>query len=85
MFPSISRWFRTPSAKEIALQELQTAERDILHAQSQAEYATSMVTYHHKRILRLKEYLGMDKPYAVPANWAKNTVLYSAEDSAFQS
>lgn len=54
MLHSFTSLFRKPTPLELALRELQEAERDVLQSQSQAEYATSMVGYHSSRIKRLK-------------------------------
>lgn len=45
--------FRTPSADELAVRELQEAQRELLKAESGREYADSLVTYHKARITRL--------------------------------
>lgn len=53
--------FRTPSAKELAVRELEASERGLLAAHSQAEYGASMVDYHTKQIARLKGFIPQDK------------------------
>ena len=45
--------FRTPSADELAVRELQEAQRELLKAESGKEYAESLCTYHKARIARL--------------------------------
>lgn len=42
-----------PTPEELALQELQEARRDLLKAQSQAEYIQSLVNCHTARVARL--------------------------------
>lgn len=49
--------FRTPSALELAVRELDEAERRLLEAYSAKEYAEAMVTYHSDRIDRLQRYI----------------------------
>jgi hypothetical protein len=49
--------FRTPSADELALRELEEAQRELLKAQSAREWATSCVAYHNARIERLQSRL----------------------------
>lgn len=48
---------KPPSAATLAQQELEEAQRGLLQAQSAAEYARSLATYHEQRIKRLKAYL----------------------------
>ena len=47
-------FFATPTADELALRELAEAKRQLLEAQSAAEYATKMAEYHRNRIIRLE-------------------------------
>lgn len=49
--------FRTPSALELAVKELDQAERSLLEAHSAREYADAMVMYHTERIDRLRRYI----------------------------
>jgi len=49
--------FRAPSAVELAIRELDSAERSLLEALSAAEYARRMAEYHTDRIHRLTIYL----------------------------
>ena len=49
--------FRKPSAAMLARMELEEAQRQLLAAQSAAEYAQRMASYHEARIKRLKAYL----------------------------
>lgn len=53
----LTKYFRTPTAAELAARELAMARRSLLEAQSAREYADSMVTYHRKRIDRLRSVL----------------------------
>jgi hypothetical protein len=46
--------FRTPSPQELMARELDQAQRGLLEAHGAREYADAMVTYHTKRIERLK-------------------------------
>lgn len=50
--------FRTPSADELAVRELQEAQRELLKAESGREYADSLVRYHTARISRLTARVG---------------------------
>ena len=49
--------WRLPSAKEMAVKELEEAKRRFLDAQSAMEYARRMSDYHADRIKRLTNYL----------------------------
>lgn len=49
--------FRKPSARTLAQAELEEAQRQLLLAQSSAEYATAMAQYHQERIARLRAML----------------------------
>ena len=49
--------FRPRSAEELAAQELASARRELLAAQTAEEYAHSMAVYHQRRINRLERYL----------------------------
>ena len=49
--------FRTPSADEIAVIELEEAKRQLLHAQTAMDYSRRMVDYHSDRIKRLTAYV----------------------------
>lgn len=57
MIDTIKAWLAVPSAKSLALRELEDAQRRLLQAQSGAEYAKNMATYHEQRIKRLTVYL----------------------------
>ena len=57
LFDSAKDLFTVPSHHTLALQELEEAQRRLLEAQSGAEYAKNMVTYHEQRIKRLTKYL----------------------------
>ena len=57
MIKELIQTFRKPSAEIIAQAELEEARRQLLAAQSGAEFAAQMVTYHAKRIDRLQKYL----------------------------
>mgnify|MGYP000337787929 CR=1 FL=1 len=49
--------FRRPSAEVIAQRELEDAKRELLSAQSAAEYAKNMANYHKERIVRITKML----------------------------
>ncbi|WP_087746355.1 MULTISPECIES: hypothetical protein [unclassified Acidovorax] len=49
--------FRKPSARTLAQVELEEAQRQLLLAQSSAEYAAAMAQYHQERITRLRAML----------------------------
>jgi hypothetical protein len=49
--------FRKPSARTLAQVELEDAQRELLAAQSSAEYASRVAAYHQDRITRLSAYL----------------------------
>jgi len=54
--------FRRPSPEVLAARELDEARRDLLSAQSAAEYADAMCVYHQARIERLRDILaGVEK------------------------
>jgi len=57
MIKEIIQSFRKPSAETMALKELEEAKRQLLDAQSGAEYAANMTRYHQDRIKRLSNYL----------------------------
>ncbi len=49
--------FRKPSAKSLAQRELEEARRELLQANTAAEYALRLSQYHGDRIKRLTAYL----------------------------
>lgn len=51
---SLLALFRKPSAETLAQIELEEAKRQLLVAQSDAEYRNAMVEYHRRRIARLQ-------------------------------
>ena len=57
MIENIKDYFRLPSAKELALKELNEANRRLLETLSAKEYAQRMAEYHQDRIKRLSAYL----------------------------
>lgn len=57
MLKQLLQTFRKPSAKNLAQVELEDAQRQLLAAQSSAEYAKSLAGYHQDRITRLTTYL----------------------------
>ncbi len=52
-----ARMFAPPSAETLARRELDEARRQLLAAQTDAEYAATMRQYHMARISRLEAYL----------------------------
>ena len=57
MLDQLKQMFKTPTADELANREYDEARRELLVSQSAAEYHQSMIDYHIKRLLRLKEIL----------------------------
>lgn len=57
MIRHVKRLLAAPSAESLALRELEEARRSLLEAQSAAEYADAMATYHTARIERLCAFL----------------------------
>ena len=49
--------FRKPSAKELAQIELEEAQRQLLAAQTSAEYARRIAEYNQDRIRRLQAFV----------------------------
>jgi hypothetical protein len=50
-------FFKTPSPFAMAVKELEEANRELLQAQSAADYAINMCKYNQDRITRLTEIL----------------------------
>ena len=67
--------FRKPSARTLAQVELEEAQRQLLLAQSSAEYATAMAAYHNSRIERLQAMLQETSP---PRSFLTPAVLQGA-------
>jgi len=57
MIDLLKNYWRLPSAKEMAANELESAQRKLLEALSAQEYARRMADYHADRIKRLTAYL----------------------------
>lgn len=57
MIKEFIQTFRRPSAATLARQELEEAQRQLLVAQTNAEYAKGLVSYNTDRIKRLTVYL----------------------------
>lgn len=55
MIDLVKQVFKTPTADQLAQREYDEARRELLMSQSAAEYHQSMIEYHIKRLLRLKE------------------------------
>lgn len=62
LWSSIRALYAPPSAEVLAAQEHDQARRALLEAHSAKEYADAMVTYHQRRIERLKATLGSETP-----------------------
>ena len=60
MLNLVKEMFRTPTADELAKREYDEARRQLLVSQSAAEYHQSMIEYHIKRLLRLKEIMNAE-------------------------
>lgn len=60
MLDQIKLVFKTPTADELAKREYDEARRELLMSQSAAEYYQSMIEYHIKRLLRLKEIINAE-------------------------
>lgn len=60
MLDQIKLVFKTPTADELAKREYDEARRELLVSQSAAEYHNSMIEYHIKRLLRLKEIINAE-------------------------
>ena len=56
MFKSLNPFYK-PSPRELAQREMEDAQRDLLAAQSAADYARRMSEYHADRIRRLTVFL----------------------------
>jgi hypothetical protein len=55
MFKKLFQSFNVPTAEQLARKELEQAKRELLSAQSNAEYYTRMVDYNIARIKRLQK------------------------------
>jgi predicted NAD/FAD-binding protein len=51
------KFFRVPTAKELAIRELEEAKREQLQALTALDYSKRMVEYHGDRIKRLAAYV----------------------------
>ena len=60
MLDQLKQLFKTPTADELAKREYDEARRELLISQSAAEYHQSMIEYHIKRLLRLKEIINAE-------------------------
>ena len=58
---SLAGMFRPASPEVLAARELDEARRQLLAAESAAEYAGAMCAYHRSRIDRLQRYLKGEK------------------------
>ena len=56
MFKSLNPFYK-PSPRELAQREMEDAQRELLSAQSAADYARRMSEYHADRIRRLTVFL----------------------------
>ena len=55
VFNTLKKLYKTPSAEELAREELEEAKRELLVAQSNAEFYARMVDYQTMRIRRLQK------------------------------
>ena len=53
----LTQLFKTPSAHQIAVRELENAQRELLVAHATAEHAAKMVEYYHGMVNRLTHYV----------------------------
>lgn len=60
MLDQLKQLFKTPTANQLANREYDEARRELLMSQSAAEYHQSMIEYHIKRLLRLKEIINAE-------------------------
>ena len=56
MLESLAKLWRTPTARELALRELEEAKREKLSAETARDYANALVIYNTVRIERLTNY-----------------------------
>lgn len=63
MLNQLKQMFTTPTADQLAQREYDEARRELLVSQSAAEYHESMIEYHVKRLLRLKEIIDGTKDH----------------------
>lgn len=54
---TLMEFFRTPSAQQLAVRELEAAERQLLEAQTALDYAKRIVEYQADRVKRLTIYV----------------------------
>ena len=59
--------FRTPTADELAIIELEEAKRSLLQMQTALDYSKRMVDYHSDRIKRLNAYVAKATTEETPA------------------
>jgi hypothetical protein len=59
--------FKTPSADELAVIELEDAKRQLLAMQTALDYSKRMVDYHSDRIKRLTAYVAKATTEETPA------------------
>lgn len=57
MIKTLMKLFTVPTPVELARRELYSARRELLSAQSTAEFADAMVVYNTARIERLTDFL----------------------------
>jgi hypothetical protein len=59
MFKKIKKMFEKPSATQLAFQELEEAERQMMAQLSAAEYHAQLAAYYRNKVTRLRAYVGM--------------------------
>jgi hypothetical protein len=57
MIDTVKAMLKAPSPQQLALRELEEAQRELLKSQSLYEYAGRMTSYHQDRISRLSRFL----------------------------
>lgn len=57
LFTALHALFKTPTPLQMAANELAEAERELLKAETCAEYASSIVAYNTARAKRLRAYM----------------------------
>jgi adenine-specific DNA methylase len=63
---NFSNYFKQPSAEVLAQRELEDARRELLSAESAAEYAQQMAAYHAARIARLTAFINRSTTTTTP-------------------
>lgn len=81
----LKSWVNPPSPQALASKELESAQRALLAAQSEEEFATAMVDYNQKRIERLSKYIAESQKnekldeVSTDAGWSGQMTAIQAE------